>query len=123
MMRTHVVEFSLRSPAPVQLMHDGVFNGARARIGAAPPRYPLDMLFSLVAALSAAASVVAHGGVTSYIIGGTTFSGWSVCASSCAAGVVGVADATLQPYNDASTQTSIERPYCAFPFPRTCRGH
>ncbi|KZV93255.1 cellulose-growth-specific protein [Exidia glandulosa HHB12029] len=53
------------------------------------------MLFSVVAALSAAVSVAAHGGVTSYVIGGTTYAGWS-------------------PYNDASTQTSIERPYSTY---------
>ncbi|TFK36719.1 cellulose-growth-specific protein [Crucibulum laeve] len=39
--------------------------------------------------------VAAHGGVTSYVIGGTTYAGWS-------------------PYNDPSSQTSIERPYSTY---------
>ncbi|KAF9533993.1 cellulose-growth-specific protein [Crepidotus variabilis] len=37
----------------------------------------------------------AHGGVTSYVIGGTTYAGW-------------------QPYNSASGQSSIERPYSTY---------
>lgn len=62
----------------------------------------------VVAAALSVSQVLAHGGVTSYKIGGkdpftgldvtlmifedTTYTGWS-------------------PYNDASSQTSIERPY------------
>jgi cellulase len=41
------------------------------------------------------ASVAAHGGVSSYIIGGTTYAGWS-------------------PYNSPTGQTSIERPYSSY---------
>jgi len=37
----------------------------------------------------------AHGGVTSYVIGGTTYTGWS-------------------PYNSATGQSSIERPYSSY---------
>ncbi|KAF5326685.1 hypothetical protein D9619_003963 [Psilocybe cf. subviscida] len=37
----------------------------------------------------------AHGGVTSYVIGGTTYPGW-------------------QPYNSPTGQTSIERPYSSY---------
>ncbi|KAF8972277.1 cellulose-growth-specific protein [Flammula alnicola] len=39
--------------------------------------------------------VAAHGGVTSYVIGGTTYAGW-------------------QPYNTPTGQTSIERPYSSY---------
>ncbi|KAH7099341.1 cellulose-growth-specific protein [Auriculariales sp. MPI-PUGE-AT-0066] len=54
------------------------------------------MLLSALASLVAAAvTVSAHGGVTSIIIGSTTYTGWS-------------------PYNDASNQTSIERPYSSY---------
>ncbi|KAH7094145.1 cellulose-growth-specific protein [Auriculariales sp. MPI-PUGE-AT-0066] len=54
------------------------------------------MLLSVLASLVAAAvTVSAHGGVTSIIIGSTTYTGWS-------------------PYNDASNQTSIERPYSSY---------
>ncbi|EJD51748.1 cellulose-growth-specific protein [Auricularia subglabra TFB-10046 SS5] len=53
------------------------------------------MLLSVAAALTAVASVAAHGGVTSYVINGQTYAGWS-------------------PYNDPSNQSSIERPYSSY---------
>ncbi|KAJ8515390.1 hypothetical protein ONZ45_g7167 [Pleurotus djamor] len=55
------------------------------------------MAFSLLALVASflVARVVAHGGVTSYTIGGQTFVGWS-------------------PYNDANSQTTIERPYSSY---------
>ncbi|KAL0951995.1 hypothetical protein HGRIS_008649 [Hohenbuehelia grisea] len=55
------------------------------------------MAFALLAVLSSflLSQVAAHGGVTSYTIGGTTFAGW-------------------QPYNDPSSQSSIERPYSSY---------
>jgi len=40
------------------------------------------MLFSaFISVVAAAVSVAAHGGVTSIIIGGTTYTGWSVLSS------------------------------------------
>lgn len=54
------------------------------------------MLAALVSVVvSLAASAAAHGGVTSYVIAGTTYAGW-------------------QPYNGASGQSSIERPYSTY---------
>ncbi|KAJ8701810.1 hypothetical protein PTI98_000563 [Pleurotus ostreatus] len=52
------------------------------------------MAFSalIVLATCLVSQVLAHGGVVSYTIGGQTFTGW-------------------QPYNDPSSQSSIERPY------------
>ncbi|KAF4604609.1 hypothetical protein EYR40_003383 [Pleurotus pulmonarius] len=46
----------------------------------------------IVLATCFVSQVLAHGGVVSYTIGGQTFTGW-------------------QPYNDPSSQSSIERPY------------
>ncbi|KDR68577.1 hypothetical protein GALMADRAFT_146231 [Galerina marginata CBS 339.88] len=55
------------------------------------------MFISTVAVLSSflVSQVAAHGGVTSYVIGGTTYAGW-------------------QPYNTPTGQTSIERPYSSY---------
>jgi len=54
------------------------------------------MFFSSLALLPFVISqVAAHGGVTSYVIGGVTYAGW-------------------QPYNSPSGQTSIERPYSSY---------
>jgi len=55
------------------------------------------MIFTALAALAALAvsQVSAHGGVTSYKFGSTTYAGW-------------------QPYNTPTGQTSIERPYSSY---------
>lgn len=54
------------------------------------------LLVSIVAVSSFLTSrVAAHGGVTSYVIGGTSYTGW-------------------QPYNPVAGQTSIERPYSSY---------
>ncbi|KAF5374500.1 hypothetical protein D9615_009110 [Tricholomella constricta] len=55
------------------------------------------MLYSSLAVLASflVSQAAAHGGVTSYVIGGTNYVGWS-------------------PYNSPTGQTSIERPYSTY---------
>jgi hypothetical protein len=67
-----------------------IYNVRQVSLGSSPPRKPSRRLkmfaAALVAAVVALPQVLAHGGVLSYNIAGTTYGGWS-------------------PYNSASGQT------------------
>jgi len=72
------------------------------------------MLFSsFISVVAAAISVAAHGGVTSIIIGGTTYTGWSVPSNQPFSTIL-MHLAIRSPYNDPTNQTSIERPYSSY---------